>query len=197
KVARLPDEAKPLGEQLLSRKHEIRRSIDRVLRVPLTGLSMRVHGDYHLGQVLFTGRDFYIIDFEGEPARSINDRKRLRSPLVDVAGMIRSFHYAAFGALTQDVPGSQVRPEDRAALAPWAHAFYRASARCFWESYLKEIEPLGVLPRDRSERALLLEVHLLEKALYELVYELNNRPNWAELPLRGILSLLDATKSQS
>jgi maltose alpha-D-glucosyltransferase/alpha-amylase len=155
---------------------------------------MRVHGDYHLGQVLYTGRDFFIIDFEGEPARSLSERKRLRSPLVDVAGMLRSFHYAAFGALTQDIPGSQVRREDREALAPWAHAFYRSSARYFLSSYFKEVEPLGILPRDPAQRAVLLEVHLMEKALYELVYELNNRPNWVELPLRGIASLLGSER---
>jgi maltose alpha-D-glucosyltransferase/alpha-amylase len=194
KATPLPDEAKPFAEFVRSRKGDLRRSIDRVLAVPLSGLAMRVHGDYHLGQVLYTGRDFFIIDFEGEPARSLSERKRLRSPLVDVAGMLRSFHYAAFGALTQDIPGSQVRREDREALAPWAHAFYRSSARYFLSSYFKEVEPLGILPRDPAQRAVLLEVHLMEKALYELVYELNNRPNWVELPLRGIASLLGSER---
>ncbi|MFZ5890691.1 MAG: maltose alpha-D-glucosyltransferase [Myxococcota bacterium] len=190
KVAHLSDEARPFGEFVLSKKAEIRRSIDRVLSAPLTGFAMRVHGDYHLGQVLYTGRDFYIIDFEGEPARSLNERKRLRSPLVDVAGMLRSFHYAAFGALTQDVPGSQIRPEDREPLGPWAHAFYRVSSHHFLQSYFKAMDGLEILPTDPEKRALLLDVHLLEKALYELLYELNNRPSWVELPLRGIASLL-------
>ena len=108
--------------------------------------------------------------------------------------MLRSFHYAAFGALTQDIPGSQIRREDREVLAPWAHAFYRSSGRYFLESYFKEVEPLGILPRDPAERALVLEVHLLEKALYELLYELNNRPSWVELPLRGLASLLGAER---
>jgi len=190
KRASLTHEVQPFAALVLSKQRELRRSLDRILSAPLSGLTMRVHGDYHLGQVLYTGRDFFIIDFEGEPARSLNERKRLRSPMVDVASMLRSFHYAAFGALTQNVPGSQTRPEDRETLAPWAQAFFQTSAQQFLSSYLEGVDSLGILPRGPRERALLLEVHLLEKALYELVYELNNRPSWVELPLRGIASLI-------
>jgi maltose alpha-D-glucosyltransferase/alpha-amylase len=111
--------------------------------------------------------------------------------MADVAGMLRSFHYAAFGSLLHPLPGAQVRAEDRAQLTPWADYFYESCAREFLSSYLTSIEPLGILPSSQRQLLLLLEVHLLEKALYELVYELNNRPAWVELPLRGILGLLE------
>jgi maltose alpha-D-glucosyltransferase/alpha-amylase len=152
---------------------------------------MRVHGDYHLGQVLYTGSDFYIIDFEGEPARSMAERRRLRSPLADVAGMMRSLHYAAFGVLTMQLPGAQTRPEDRELLEPWARHFSDSCARAFFTSYCRSAEPGGFLPENPEDLELLVEIHLVEKALYELLYELNNRPSWAELPLRGLLDLAE------
>jgi maltose alpha-D-glucosyltransferase/alpha-amylase len=154
---------------------------------------MRVHGDYHLGQLLYTGNDFYIIDFEGEPAKSPSERARLRSPLADVAGMLRSLHYAAYGVLTMPLPGAQVRPEDREQLEPWARQFYRASAAAFLTSYLTAAEGEPFLGVSVEQQRTLLDIHLVEKALYEVLYELNNRPAWAELPLRGLLALLEET----
>jgi maltose alpha-D-glucosyltransferase/alpha-amylase len=152
---------------------------------------MRVHGDFHLGQVLYTGSDFHIIDFEGEPARSPAERRRLRSPLADVAGMIRSFHYAAFGVLSMQLPGAQTRPEDRETLAPWARHFYQACSHAFLTSYLAASADAEFLPHNREQLRTLIEIQLVEKALYELLYELNNRPSWAELPLRGLLELAE------
>jgi maltose alpha-D-glucosyltransferase / alpha-amylase len=157
---------------------------------PLVGQRMRVHGDYHLGQVLYTGSDFFIIDFEGEPARTPTERRRLRSPLADVAGMIRSFHYAAFGVLAMPLPGAQIRPEDRELLEPWAHVFYQTTANAFLNSYLATAESAPFLTGNLDQLRTLLDIQLVEKALYELLYELNNRPSWTELPLRGLLSLL-------
>jgi maltose alpha-D-glucosyltransferase/alpha-amylase len=188
--ASLPPDLEPLGRELLDRKGEIRARLDRVLANRLEGATIRVHGDYHLGQVLYTGRDFFIIDFEGEPARSRAERRRKRSPMADVAGMLRSLHYAALGALRLDVPGSQIRDEDRALLTPWAELFYTWSGAQFLSSYLSTIAGSNLLPEGTAELHFLLEVHLLEKALYELGYELDARPRWAELPLRGLLNLL-------
>jgi maltose alpha-D-glucosyltransferase/alpha-amylase len=153
---------------------------------------MRVHGDYHLGQVLYTGSDFYIIDFEGEPARTPDERRRLRSPLHDVAGMMRSFHYAAFGVLSMQLPGAQTRPEDRERLEPWARWFADCCSRAFYHQYLRSSEGAPYLTGDRDDWQALLEIHLIEKALYELIYELDNRPTWAELPLRGLLLLTES-----
>jgi maltose alpha-D-glucosyltransferase/alpha-amylase len=191
RVAKLPESSGRLVKRLIERKSELRKILDRALSEPLTGQRMRVHGDFHLGQVLFTGSDFYIIDFEGEPARTPAERRRLRSPLADVAGMMRSLHYAAFGVLTMPLPGAQIRPEDREQLEPWAREFYRASAASFLVSYLGAAEGASFLGVGREQLRTLLEIHLVEKALYELLYELNNRPSWAELPIRGLLSLVE------
>jgi maltose alpha-D-glucosyltransferase/alpha-amylase len=191
KVAPLTDRSQRLASALFERRGSLRRLIDRALTKPLAGQRMRVHGDYHLGQVLYTGSDFHIIDFEGEPARSVAERRRLRSPLADVAGMMRSLHYAAFGVLTMQLPGAQTRPEDRELLEPWARHFSDSCARAFFTSYCSTAEVGGFLPENPEELQLLLEIHLIEKALYELLYELNNRPSFAELPLRGLLDLAE------
>jgi maltose alpha-D-glucosyltransferase / alpha-amylase len=178
--AALPAEAAELSAQLLGRWAEIEERLERALAAPPAGKIMRIHGDYHLGQVLWTGAragaDFVIIDFEGEPARSLRERTALRSPLADVAGMLRSLHYAGFTAQH----GAWQR----------AQSFYEIAARHFFDGYVARVERLGILPDTDSALSAALELHLLEKALYELVYELNNRPTWAELPLRGILGLL-------
>jgi maltose alpha-D-glucosyltransferase/alpha-amylase len=189
RTARLADDAQELGRELLEQKSALRKMLDRVLTRPLMGMRMRVHGDYHLGQVLYTGNDFYILDFEGEPGREPAQRRRLRSPLADVAGMIRSFHYAAFGVLSMPLSGAQIRPEDRPELRPWAQVFFESCTRAFLANYVTAAEGSPFLSLNAEELRSMLEIHLLEKALYELLYELNNRPPWAELPLRGLLSL--------
>jgi maltose alpha-D-glucosyltransferase/alpha-amylase len=190
----LPERAARLAREVTAHKADLRRLLDRALFPPLSGLRMRVHGDYHLGQVLYTGSDFFIIDFEGEPARTPRDRRRLRSPLADVAGMLRSFHYAAYGVLTMRVPGARIRPEDTEQLEPWARHFSDACAHAFLTSYLAAAEGAAFLRCTPAQLRTLLEIHVLEKTTYELLYELNARPEWAELPLRGLLSLLPAAQ---
>ncbi len=192
KSAALSEPAARLARDVLHHKADLRRTLDKALSSPLSGLRMRVHGDYHLGQVLYTGSDFYIIDFEGEPARTPSERRRLRSPLADVAGMLRSFHYAAFGVLTMPLPGARIRPEDSQQLEPWAQHFFDACASAFLSSYLASADGAAFLGGTQTQVQTLLEIHLVEKATYELLYELNNRPQWAELPLRGLLALLPA-----
>jgi maltose alpha-D-glucosyltransferase/alpha-amylase len=192
RFATLTERSQRLAKVLSDRRVVLRKLIDRVLARPLEGQRMRIHGDYHLGQVLYTGSDFHIIDFEGEPARSMAERRRLRSPLADVAGMMRSLHYAAFGVLSMQLPGAQTRAEDRELLEPWARYFAERCSRAFFTSYCKSAEPEGFLPANPEELQALLDIHLVEKALYELLYELNNRPSWAELPLRGLLDLTEA-----
>jgi maltose alpha-D-glucosyltransferase / alpha-amylase len=195
--APLTERAARLAQEVLSRKVEFRRILDKALSPPLSGVRMRVHGDYHLGQVLYTGSDFYIIDFEGEPARSPRERRRLRSPLADVAGMLRSFHYAAYAVLTMRVPGARIRPEDTQQLEPYARHFFDACAHAFLSSYLSTAEGAPFLGGSPAQLRTLLEIHVLEKATYELLYELNARPEWAELPLRGLLALLPPTNAGS
>jgi maltose alpha-D-glucosyltransferase/alpha-amylase len=194
----LPKLAEPdaqLAAQVLKRERQISARLKSVLERELAGQRIRCHGDYHLGQILFTGRDFVIIDFEGEPARSLKDRRRKRSPLADVAGMLRSFHYAAYGVLSGELPGSQTRPEDVPLLERWAPVWYGWVASAYLESYLRTLEPAALLPKEIDKLELLLDVHLIEKSLYELGYELNNRPRWVRVPLRGILDVLDAVES--
>jgi maltose alpha-D-glucosyltransferase/alpha-amylase len=191
KSATLSESAQALARSVVERKAQLRKILDYALEQPLSGQRMRIHGDYHLGQVLYTGSDFYIIDFEGEPARTPAERRRLRSPLADLAGMIRSFHYAAFGVLGMPLPGAQTRPEDRPFLEPWANYFYRACSSAFTSSYLASAEGAPFATANGQQFRATLLIHLVEKALYELLYELDNRPLWAELPLRGLLSVLD------
>jgi maltose alpha-D-glucosyltransferase / alpha-amylase len=150
-------------------------------------MRIRVHGDYHLGQVLHTGKDFVIVDFEGEPARSLGERRMKRSALRDVAGMMRSFHYAAYASLWQE---SSLRSEDITLLEPWAEAWARQVQNLFLEAYLEITRHACFIPKDITSLRTLLDAHLLEKASYEIVYELNNRPDWVILPARGISSIL-------
>ena len=149
----------------------------------------RIHGDYHLGQVLFTGTDFVIIDFEGEPARSLAERRRKRSPLQDVAGMLRSFHYAAYAPLLQQATGPEV-DERLKALGPWAYYWQVWTSAIFLGTYLEVAQNAPFIPRSREDLALLLDAYILDKAVYELGYELNNRPTWVQIPLEGISQLL-------
>jgi maltose alpha-D-glucosyltransferase/alpha-amylase len=140
--------------------------------------------------VLFTGKDFVIIDFEGEPARPISERQIKRSPLRDVAGMLRSFHYAAHSALIAMENQGMVQPESRPYLDSWANLWYVWVSAVFVKIYLAQTAGAGFLPHTREEIEILLDALLLEKAIYELGYELNNRPDWVKIPIRGIRQLL-------
>jgi maltose alpha-D-glucosyltransferase/alpha-amylase len=160
------------------------------LSQPIHATRTRIHGDYHLGQVLYTGSDFVIIDFEGEPARPLAERRIKRSPLQDVAGMLRSFHYAAFAPLLTSVGEKTMPSEEAGRLSPWAESWNSWVADRFLASYFDIAGAASYLPRSREETQNLLELHLLEKAVYELGYELNNRPSWVGIPLQGISKLL-------
>ena len=136
--------------------------------------------------MLYTGKNFVIIDFEGEPARPINERRLKRSPLKDVAGMLRSFSYAASFALRSD----SIRPEDRAGLERWARYWQIWVSVAFAKCYLATAAQAGFLPKSRDETKFLLDLFGLEKAIYELAYELNNRPDWVDVPLQGIREIM-------
>lgn len=155
-------------------------------------MRIRHHGDYHLGQVLYTGRDFVIMDFEGEPIRPISERRIKRSALRDVAGMLRSFDYVAHQVLATRVAGSTIRAEEIAAAEPWARFWERWVSGAFLGAYLQTAGEARFLPRARDELRLLLGVFLLEKAIYELGYELSHRPDWVHVPLEGIIELVES-----
>lgn len=153
---------------------------------------IRIHGDYHLGQVLFTGSDFVIIDFEGEPARALAERRQKQSPLQDVAGMLRSFEYAAFAALLMPAAAAEIVERGAADLWESAEEWSRRAGERFLAEYFAACGEAGFLPKRDRQRSALLNVFLLGKAVYELGYELNNRPGWVGLPIEGILRLLAA-----
>jgi maltose alpha-D-glucosyltransferase/alpha-amylase len=190
RLKQLPDGLRGEAQQVLDLEGEIRRRYRALLQRKLNTTLIRVHGDYHLGQVLYTGRDFIIIDFEGEPARPLSERRIKRSPLRDVAGMLRSFHYASYMALFGQVSG--IRPEDFPALESWAHFWYTWVSVAFLKAYLTIAKDESLLPKDPLDFHVLLDAYLLTKAVYELGYELNNRPDWLKVPLRGLLQLATA-----
>jgi maltose alpha-D-glucosyltransferase/alpha-amylase len=148
---------------------------------------IRIHGDYHLGQVLWAESDYYILDFEGEPARPLDERRRKESPLKDVAGMLRSFSYAAYAALFAQSDRDQ---KTFSRLEPWARAWIYWTSAAFLRAYASVAGSTSFVPADPVQRASLLDLFLVEKALYELHYELNTRPEWVRIPLRGLEDLL-------
>jgi maltose alpha-D-glucosyltransferase/alpha-amylase len=198
KLGELPPETRAQAAEVLDRESAILERFGACAGKQTLGARVRIHGDYHLGQVLFTGSDFVIIDFEGEPARSLPERRMKRSPLQDVASMLRSFHYAAFAHLLEAAGEShsaenkfqQSAPWAAPSAASWAQSWYTWVASRFLHSYFETAQPGSFLPSSREEISGLLQVHLLDKAVYELGYELNNRPSWVGIPLAGISQLL-------
>jgi len=190
-LGRVPDDVQPQGESIVAREGEVFERLHRIVQQRIDAMRIRCHGDYHLGQVLYTGSDFVIVDFEGEPHRSIGERQLKASPFRDVAGMIRSFDYAAYSALTDRTAGMLIGPEELVRLRGWLQFWTDWTGAVFLKSYLATAQEQPFVPAQKQNTQLLLDVYLLEKALNELRYELNNRPDWARIPLHGILQLLD------
>jgi maltose alpha-D-glucosyltransferase/alpha-amylase len=154
---------------------------------------IRVHGDYHLGQVLHAGRDFVIIDFEGEPSRSPTERRIKRSALTDVAGIVRSFQYASEAGLRDYTERGLVPAEHHDALAQRGQVWHRWVTIRFLSGYLDQAAGQLFVPSDLDDTRALLSAHVLDKALYEVRYDLGHRPDWAPIPLRGIVSILESS----
>jgi maltose alpha-D-glucosyltransferase/alpha-amylase len=186
-LQKLEEQARKEAEEVLAMKEDILDVLRRIYRKKIDVIKIRIHGDYHLGQVLFTGRDFVITDFEGEPARSYSERRLKRSPLRDVAGMVRSFHYAAYGSLLLD---DHTRKEDVEKLIPFVEQWYHYMSGFFMKAYLETVKGSAFIPDNKEDLETLMTTFLLEKAIYELNYELNNRPGWVMIPLRGIKALM-------
>ncbi len=194
-LSHLRTQARSFAPDLKAKAHlvadherEILRHLSALFKKKIQTVKIRIHGDYHLGQVLFTGNDFQIIDFEGEPSKTIGERQLRRSPLRDVAGMIRSFHYPTYATLftTKAIPADAI-PR----LIPWAELWYTWMGGAFLKGYLETTAGAPFVPRGRDDLELLLSAFLLEKASYEITYELNNRPEWVIIPLQGILQLME------
>jgi maltose alpha-D-glucosyltransferase/alpha-amylase len=185
-LERLDDRGRPLAIELLSHREELTQHFDALARLRSCGARIRCHGDYHLGQVLIAEADLIILDFEGEPARPLEERRQKCSPLRDVAGMVRSFSYAALTALSAT---TQTRPEDLDRLTPWARLWEAEVTATFLRAYVAATEGTSLFPRDADDFEMLLRAFIVDKALYELAYELNNRPDWVHIPLIGLLNL--------
>jgi maltose alpha-D-glucosyltransferase/alpha-amylase len=183
----LPAEWSSKADEFPRWEREAAGRFQATLSTPIHAMRVRIHGDYHLGQVLYTGSDFVIIDFEGEPARPLAERRIKRSPLQDVAGMLRSFHYAGFAPLLGERP---VPEKDLRRLSAWAEIWSAWVSSSFLADYFATSGEAKYLPASRQETKKVLELHLLEKAIYELGYELNNRPTWVGIPLQGLSGLL-------
>jgi maltose alpha-D-glucosyltransferase / alpha-amylase len=185
-LSRLPDDVVEQSSLVLSRRRHFLDRFGVLEGFELQALRTRIHGDYHLGQVLRVKNDYVILDFEGEPARSLAERRAKHSPLKDVAGMMRSFSYAVYAALLNFTTR---RPHDFEKLEPWANLWEESSTAEFLRAYRAVAQGAEFLPTDPVALRALLEAYLLDKALYELRYELDNRPTWVRIPLHGILSL--------
>jgi maltose alpha-D-glucosyltransferase/alpha-amylase len=182
------------ADKVVALQPEILKRLRAVADMRITGMRLRVHGDYHLGQVLHTGKDFLIIDFEGEPARTLGERRIKRTPIRDVAGMLRSFDYAAHAALFAQLKHGTITVETMSRIEPWARFWTHWISVAFLKAYLGSARQGEFLPKTGQELRILFEANLMNKVLYELGYELNNRPTWLRIPLQGILHLMEENK---
>jgi maltose alpha-D-glucosyltransferase/alpha-amylase len=186
RLSMLPENTRKQAQRLSEHQDRIGACFDAMLKRRIDVVRIRTHGDLHLGQVLYTGKDFVIIDFEGEPARPLSERRRKRPGLRDVAGMLRSFHYAAFGSLLEQVSSGALGGRDFASMEPWARLWQEWTSWAFLKAYLETAGESPIVPKDRDELKVLLDAFVLDKAIYELGYELNSRPDWVTIPLHGI-----------
>jgi maltose alpha-D-glucosyltransferase/alpha-amylase len=186
RVPYLPDDVLEIAAAVLSQRTRILDHFKALRLETIPTWRTRVHGDYHLGQVLKVKTDFVILDFEGEPARPLSARRAKQSPLKDVAGMLRSFSYAAYSGL---INFSARRAGDRASLEPWARLWERCVAAEFLRAYRQTAKGVVFMPENTENFRKLLDIFLVDKVLYEVLYELNARPDWVRIPLMGVLSL--------
>ncbi|MEA2508637.1 MAG: maltose alpha-D-glucosyltransferase / alpha-amylase, partial [Actinomycetota bacterium] len=159
----------------------------RLVKVTRAGFKTRVHGDYHLGQVLSSTRGWMIIDFEGEPARSLDERREKQSPLRDVAGMLRSLSYAASVSM---IERTSFGTDEWNRLQPWADVWEDLARGRFLTAYLRRSHEGKFLPPNRSDLKAMLDAFEIDKALYEIGYERGNRPDWVKIPLHGLARIL-------
>jgi len=184
---KLTGESLEMAQEFLSRKKEIRRRFLDFNWTKLKSERIRIHGDYHLGQILVQKDDFYIIDFEGEPESTIRDRKVKQPPIKDVAGILRSFHYAIYSVILNNPDKYKIDKEEAIA---YGERLYKYITGVFLSDYVNYVQQNNLNIGYVKEIEFLLKYTLLEKAVYELGYELNSRPRWAIIPLKGIISII-------
>ncbi len=180
-------------QSVLDLENRILAQFAKITTHKIDAQKIRIHGDYHLGQVLFTGKDFVIIDLEGEPARPLGERRLKYSAFRDVAGMIRSFHYAVS---QQFFMHTATRPEDTEILKQWVETWYTYVSGLFLSAYLETVDDKSFVPRTKDALKGILNVFLLEKAVYEVNYEINNRPDWLTIPISGLEFTLSQAEAE-
>ncbi|MGJ3253518.1 MAG: maltose alpha-D-glucosyltransferase [Elainellaceae cyanobacterium] len=191
RLSSLPEETRPLAHAALDYQDAIINYFRSLLDQKITALRIRCHGDYHLRQVLYTGKDFVLIDFEGDPARSLGERRMKRSALRDVAEMLQSFMYAAEIALRSEVESGMLNPDHMPLMRQWTQFWQRWVSAVFLKRYLAVVGHDSFLPRTQQELDVLLNAYLLERMIYSLSYELDNRPERVEISLRQLLQTLE------
>jgi maltose alpha-D-glucosyltransferase/alpha-amylase len=179
------------AQRLLQAKNKVLSRFQPLLGKRIVCQRIRVHGSYHLGKLLYTGKDFLIADFQGEPFRSVSERTVKRSGLRDVASMLRSLHYAAHSALLKQVDRGVARRDDLSRLEGWADLWYGWVATAFVRSYLRVASGGIFLPNSKEELQVLLDAELLEACVAELRYQLDNRLKWVRIPLRALLQFVE------
>jgi maltose alpha-D-glucosyltransferase/alpha-amylase len=187
RVDRLGEAGQPLARSLLERREALMERIDAAKSMPPSGGQCRIHGDYHLGQVLVVQTDVMIIDFEGEPTRTLEERTAKTSPLRDVAGMLRSFDYALWSTVRRRLELGADPERTLAGVDAWRDA----TQGSFLDAYRATMAGAPVHPDDPEAERALLDLFLIQKAAYEVGYELSMRPDWIEIPLRGLLALIE------
>jgi maltose alpha-D-glucosyltransferase/alpha-amylase len=190
-MPKLSPEVRQLAQTVINRKEQLMSKFASVLDLKITAMRTRCHGDFHLENVLYTGKNFVIINFEGEPPRPLSERRMKRSPLRDVAGMLQSFYYAATIALREEIKNGTIRSENVMLMEQWGQYWYSWVGATFLKSYLNSARSESFIPKTEEETQILLDAYMLEKAVYELSYELENRPEWLEIPLSRILQLVE------
>jgi maltose alpha-D-glucosyltransferase / alpha-amylase len=189
RLSTLPDGLRAEAQRVFSLSGQVLQRYRIVLERKIAAARIRCHGDYHLGQLLYTGKDFVIIDFEGDPARPIGERRLKRTPLRDVAGMLRSFGYAAHAALLE-LQARGLEHRNVGTIESWARLWHNWVSIAFLKEYLRIADTGALLPSPREDLLALLEVLLLDNAFYELGWQLNHRPEWLAIPLRAIIELV-------
>ena len=191
KVPSLAEPAQSHARRLHALEDDIMERLRALIEQPINAVRIRTHGDFHLGQLLYTGKDFVVTDFEGEPLHPLSERRMKRSALRDVAGMLRSFHYAAHAPLVVRADSHPlVRAQDITVLRSWARFWYAQVGGAFLEGYFAAVRR-ELLPENPEQTRIILDSYMIEKAIYEVGYELNNRPEWLPVPLGGALELLE------
>jgi len=184
----LPDATADIARRVLAAQAAIMFEIEESRRFKAGGLKIRHHGDFHLGQVLMAKEDAYILDFEGEPRRTLEERRRKSAPARDVAGFLRSIDYAVSAALDR---APNLNSDERETLTAHMRSWSERLGAAYWETYRETIGDVALWPDDPQAQRRLLDMFLLEKALYEIEYELSNRPAWAAIPMDATLRILN------